>query len=182
MFSDHAVLQRDQPIRVWGKAAANAAVAIDLSGTAASAADAQGRWSAALPAVRGRTGPDPDGPGGRRAAGGLETWSWATSGCARAIEHGDIRCAGPWPAMARSPAPATRTSACCRPARSASRRRRRPAGRRRLEGRHAHDRGRVQRRLLLPGQGPAQDPGVPIGLIDATWGSSVIQDWISRED
>jgi sialate O-acetylesterase len=51
VFSDHAVLQRDQPIRVWGEAAPNAAVSIDLSGTAASATtDAQGRWSATLPA------------------------------------------------------------------------------------------------------------------------------------
>ena len=32
VFSDHAVLQRDQPIRVWGRAAPNASVAVDLSG------------------------------------------------------------------------------------------------------------------------------------------------------
>ena len=51
VFTDHAVLQRDRPIQVWGVAAPNAAVSIDLSGQAVTAtADAQGRWSAQLPA------------------------------------------------------------------------------------------------------------------------------------
>jgi hypothetical protein len=32
VFSDHAVLQRGQPIRVWGRGPAQRGVAIDLSG------------------------------------------------------------------------------------------------------------------------------------------------------
>lgn len=50
-FQDHAVLQRDAPIRVWGAAAAGETVTVELAGATASAeADASGRWSAELPA------------------------------------------------------------------------------------------------------------------------------------
>ncbi len=52
VFQDHAVLQRDRPIAVWGTAAAGETVAVSLDGQQASAvADASGRWSARLPAM-----------------------------------------------------------------------------------------------------------------------------------
>jgi sialate O-acetylesterase len=52
IFGDHAVLQRGQPITVWGKAAAGAAVNVTLNGAAAQAvADAAGKWRAQLPAM-----------------------------------------------------------------------------------------------------------------------------------
>lgn len=52
VFSDHAVLQRDQPIRVWGHAEAGESVTVDLSGQQAITvtADSEGRWMATLPA------------------------------------------------------------------------------------------------------------------------------------
>ena len=57
IFQDHAVLQRDRPIAVWGRAAAGETVSVSLDGQQASArADASGRWSAELPA-RGAGGP-----------------------------------------------------------------------------------------------------------------------------
>ena len=37
LFQDHAVLQRDQPIAVWGQAAANEAVSVSLAGATARA-------------------------------------------------------------------------------------------------------------------------------------------------
>lgn len=49
-FVDHAVLQRDRPIEVWGSAAAGEEVTVTLSGaTKAARADSDGRWSVTLP-------------------------------------------------------------------------------------------------------------------------------------
>lgn len=53
MFQDHAVLQRDQPIRVWGRAKPNEEVLVTLAGNKMRArADAQGDWKAELPALK----------------------------------------------------------------------------------------------------------------------------------
>lgn len=53
MFQDHAVLQRDQPIRVWGHARPGDALKIDFAGKRANAsADADGNWEARLPALQ----------------------------------------------------------------------------------------------------------------------------------
>jgi sialate O-acetylesterase len=52
LFVDHAVLQRDRPIDVYGHAAAGEEVTVALGEARARArADAQGRWNARLPAV-----------------------------------------------------------------------------------------------------------------------------------
>ena len=57
LFSDGAVLQRDQPLRIWGTADAGAPVHVDFNGSAVDvAAGADGRWSATLPA-QGAGGP-----------------------------------------------------------------------------------------------------------------------------
>jgi sialate O-acetylesterase len=52
VFQEHAVLQRDRPIAVWGTAAANEPVTVAIGGRQATArADAAGKWSATLPAI-----------------------------------------------------------------------------------------------------------------------------------
>lgn len=52
MFQDHAVLQRDRPIPVWGEAAPGEALTISLNGISAHAvADAKGHWRAQLPSM-----------------------------------------------------------------------------------------------------------------------------------
>ena len=52
MFGDHAVLQRGQPIRVYGQAPSGADVRVELNNQAATGrADAAGQWSATLPAM-----------------------------------------------------------------------------------------------------------------------------------
>jgi sialate O-acetylesterase len=52
MFQTHAVLQRDAPIRLYGRAAPGEAVRIELaSHEAQTRADAEGRWDAQLPAL-----------------------------------------------------------------------------------------------------------------------------------
>jgi sialate O-acetylesterase len=53
MLQDHAVLQRDQPIRIWGDARPGADVSISLAGkTAKVHAGSDGRWQARLPALK----------------------------------------------------------------------------------------------------------------------------------
>jgi sialate O-acetylesterase len=52
VFQDHAVLQRDKPVPVWGSAPPGSAVTVTLAGRSAQAtADAAGRWQASLPAM-----------------------------------------------------------------------------------------------------------------------------------
>lgn len=49
LFQDHAVLQRDRPIRVWGQAEPAAQVDVALGGeSTAATADASGRWQISL--------------------------------------------------------------------------------------------------------------------------------------
>ncbi|MDC7675941.1 sialate O-acetylesterase [Asticcacaulis machinosus] len=53
IFSDHAVLQRDKPVKVWGTAAAGAQVNLAFASTTLSVtADAKGQWMATLPATK----------------------------------------------------------------------------------------------------------------------------------
>jgi sialate O-acetylesterase len=50
VFADHMVIQRDQPVHVWGFAVPQESVAVAFRGTErTSTADALGRWSAELP-------------------------------------------------------------------------------------------------------------------------------------
>lgn len=52
LFQDHAVLQRDEPINVWGHAGPGESVTVSLAGASAHArADASGHWSTVLPAA-----------------------------------------------------------------------------------------------------------------------------------
>jgi sialate O-acetylesterase len=54
VFQDHAVLQRDQPVPVWGTAVAGDEVSVAFAGRQAAArADASGRWAATLPPIGG---------------------------------------------------------------------------------------------------------------------------------
>lgn len=50
IFSDHAVLQREQPLAIWGTAPAGREVAVTLGGQSVTgSADAGGKWRLALP-------------------------------------------------------------------------------------------------------------------------------------
>ncbi|MEI7911084.1 MAG: sialate O-acetylesterase [Verrucomicrobiota bacterium] len=52
-FGDNMVLQREQPVRVWGWADVGEAVSVALSGTTvATKADDKGQWALELPAVK----------------------------------------------------------------------------------------------------------------------------------
>jgi sialate O-acetylesterase len=74
IFSDHAVVQRDQPVAVWGTAAAHQKLTVTLGGRSASgSADAHGKWKIQLP-------PQP--------AGGPYTLSVAANG--QTVSRSDI--------------------------------------------------------------------------------------------
>ena len=52
-FTDNMMLQRDQPVRVWGWADAGEAVSVALKGTkVATKADDKGQWALELPAIK----------------------------------------------------------------------------------------------------------------------------------
>jgi sialate O-acetylesterase len=52
LFADHVVLQRDQPIKVWGRAAAGVRVVVSIADSRAEvAADRDGQWSVQLAAM-----------------------------------------------------------------------------------------------------------------------------------
>ena len=51
MFADHAVLQRDRPIPVWGEAAVGDGITVSMgAATLETRADSDGHWRVALPA------------------------------------------------------------------------------------------------------------------------------------
>ena len=53
IFQDHAVLQRDKPIHVWGSASPGAKITVSIAQTSAQAqADSTGHWEATLPAMQ----------------------------------------------------------------------------------------------------------------------------------
>ncbi|MBI1683966.1 sialate O-acetylesterase [Caulobacter hibisci] len=181
VFTDHAVLQRDKPIAVWGVAAPNAAVAIDLSGQGATAiADAQGRWSAHLPARAASAAPltltvkagsetqtvsdlligdvwlcsgqsNMEYPLRRALQGEAEAAS-ATDPQIRLLQTG--RTSLPHPSDKLPAYAAWKTSSY-------------------------DSANNFSAACWFMGREIKKTTGVPVGLIDATWGGSVIQDWIS---
>ena len=182
VFTDHAVLQRGQPIRVWGAARPGAVVSLALGeaqGTAT--ADAEGRWSTTFPARE---------PGAAltltaKAEGDSQTISdllvgdvWLCSGQSN-MEYPLRRALGGEAEAANAADPDIRLL---------------QTGRTSLpEPTGALPKDAVWRAAtpesannfsaacFFMGREIKKTTGAPIGLIDATWGGSVIQDWISRE-
>lgn len=80
MFQEHAVLQREQPIRVWGHVSPGDEVKVGFAGRRARArADANGRWEAQLPAMK---------------AGGPYTLTATAGGASQSI--GDVMVGDVW--------------------------------------------------------------------------------------
>lgn len=182
VFTDHAVLQRGQPIQVWGAARPGAVVSLKLGDAETSAtADAQGRWATTFPARE---------PGAAltltaKAEGDAQTISdllvgdvWLCSGQSN-MEYPLRRALGGEAEAANAADPDIRLL---------------QTGRTSLpEPTGALPKDAVWRAAtpesannfsaacFFMGREIKKTTGAPIGLIDATWGGSVIQDWISRE-
>jgi len=184
VFTDHAVLQRGQPIRVWGAARPGAVVSLKLGDAETTAtADVQGRWTTTFPArepgaaltltltakAEGETQTISDLLVGdvwlcsgqsnmeyplRRALGGEAEAANAADSNIRLLQTGRTSLPEPTGALPKDAVwrAATPESA-----------------------------NNFSAACFFMGREIKKTTGAPIGLIDATWGGSVIQDWISRE-
>ncbi|CAN5522888.1 sialate O-acetylesterase [soil metagenome] len=182
VFTDHAVLQRGQPIRVWGAAKPGAVVSLKLGDAETSAtADTQGRWSTTFPAREPGTALTLTA----KAGGDTQTLSdllvgdvWLCSGQSnmeyplrRALNgeaetanaaDPDIRLLQTGRTSLPAPTSALPKEAVWRVASPESA-------------------NNFSAACFFMGREIKKTTGAPIGLIDASWGGSVIQDWISRE-
>ncbi len=182
VFTDHAVLQRGQPIRVWGQVQPGARVELEFaSQTVSATADAQGRWSASLPAREAgapltltvKSGGDTQtltdllmgdvwlcsGQSNmelplRRAMGGEYEIAAVKDPGVRLLQTGKVSLPAPTQALPKEAVWQVATPASA---------------------------GNFSAACYFMGRDIKKTTGVPVGLIDATWGGSVIQDWISRE-
>ena len=179
MFQDHAVLQRGRPIPVWGAAAPGAEVTVSLAGAQVQAhAGPDGRWRANVPA------PAPGGPYDLEARSGGQSERrtdvlvgdvWLCSGqsnmemAVRQVANSEGEVAGAADPDMRlllvgrssQPAPATGQ-----------------VGRWQVA---APDSARdFSAACFFMGKQLRRSQDVPIGLIAASWGGSVIEDWMSE--
>lgn len=181
VFADHAVLQRDRPIRLWGKVAPQEQVDITLQGHHRTVrAGLDGQWSVILPALRA------GGPyrlDARRAAGGSQSLADIAIGdvflCSgqsnmgfplsksqggaieiASAEDPDLRLATMPPVSAALPVRHLAQPLDWRPASPAS----------------AANFSAV---CWYMARALRRTVRVPIGLIDASWGGSTLQAWLS---
>ena len=182
VFTDHAVLQRGQPIRVWGAAKSGAVVSLKLGDAETSAiADAQGRWSTTLPARE---------PGAAltltaRTDGDSQTISdllvgdvWLCSGQSN-MEYPLRRALGGEAEAANSADPDIRLLQTGRTSLPTPTTTLPKAAVWRLASPESAN--NFSAACFFMERDIKKTTGVPVGLIDASWGGSVIQDWISRE-
>jgi sialate O-acetylesterase len=182
VFTDHAVLQRGQPIRVWGAARPGEVVELSLGEVKTSATtDAEGRWATTFPARE---------PGAAltltaQAGGERQTIAdllvgdvWLCSGQSN-MEYPLRRSLAGEAEAANSADPNIRllqtgrtslpTPTTTLPKEAAWR------------AATPETANNFSAACFFMGREIKKATGAPIGLIDATWGGSVIQDWISRE-
>lgn len=182
VFSDHAVLQRERPLPVWGWAAPGAAVTVTLAGQSRSAtAGADGAWRVAFdPLKSGGPALELVATSGelKAAAGDLlvgEVWVCSGQsnmewGMSWGVNDGDQEIAAatfpsirllnvPKNAAAKPADDITATWASCTPASIAQ------------FSSVAYFFGRELHRTL----------DVPVGLIESAWGGTPAQSWASRE-
>ncbi len=182
VFTDHAVLQRGQPIRVWGGATPGASVSVMLGEAETTATtDAQGRWSATFPARQ------------PAAALSLTTKTVSDSQTISDLLVGDVwLCSGQsnmeYP-LRRSLDSDTELSHATDPDIRLLQ-----TGRTSLPAPTTTLPKEAVWRVASPeaaanfsaacffmGRELRKTTDAPIGLIDASWGGSIIQDWISGE-
>ncbi len=178
LFVDGAVLQRDVPMRVWGWATPGARIHVRLDGAAATAVAAvDGRWQAQLP-VHAAGGPyvlEVQGDGAQRRIGDVLVGDvWLASGQSN-ME---------WP-LAQARDGAREVAAANDPQlrhfkvpKSWS-----PLPQRQLAGGEwkaatAQDAGAFSAVGYFFARELRKSTGVPIGIIDSSWGGSAIEAWM----
>ncbi|MEJ2384292.1 MAG: sialate O-acetylesterase [Xanthomonadales bacterium] len=182
VFGDHMVLQRERPVRVWGTADSGVTLQVSLAGHAAEArSDENGAWSVILPALPAG-GPhrlELSGPGGvaRTVDDILVGEVWLCSGQSN-MEYPVRHLNEPWRETQDPPANirlftvghdhSTRPLSAFREAQG-------------WTVAEADAVAEFSAACYLFARELQQTLGVPFGLIDASWGGSAIEPWISAE-
>ncbi|MBD9479000.1 sialate O-acetylesterase [Pseudoxanthomonas sp. PXM02] len=178
LFSDGMVVQRDQPVQVWGKATPGARVAVEFAGAeAAIRADGAGHWSLSLPA---QTAGGPyvmridDGAAPRVLRDVLVGDVWLASGQSN-MEWPIAQSADPDAEIARATDPLIRHFKI--PKSWAGEPQEQLAG-----GEWVASSPQVAGKFSAVAHYFARElrkiTGVPIGIIDSTWGGSRIEAWM----
>jgi hypothetical protein len=180
IFGDHAVLQRGQPIAVWGKAAPGAVVSVTLAGdTVRATADRNGKWRAVLP--------------GREAGGPYALGASAVGGASTVndIMIGDVFLCGGQSNMELAVANATnapmdiafsanpniRFANIVRHSSAARVDDFREAPQWQVAG--PQSTGQASAVCYYMARALQRQYNVPVGFVNASWGGSTIQSWIS---
>ena len=177
VFSDHAVLQRGEPVTVWGTAAPGQGVTLSLAGQRAEAtADAKGRWRATMAALP---------------AGGPHTLSVSASGAATTLQDimiGDVYLCGgqsnmefparlstgAWPEFPANPDLRFLNVQLSSEA-AVQDELKQPVEWKVLTSRTA---GEASAACYYMARSLQQTQKVPVGFIRSTWGGTTIQGWI----
>lgn len=181
VFQDHAVLQRDRPVAVWGRAAPDSLLAVTLAGTTVTArAGTDGRWRAVLPALPA------GGPYELSVTEGGRTQVltdlligdvWLCSGQSN-MEFGVRSVTNADAEVAYSADPNLRLLLVGRSSRSSPTDRMESGSEWRISGPESvRD---FSATCYFMGKQLRQSQNVPMGLIAASWGGSVIEDWLSE--
>lgn len=182
VFSDHAVLQRDRPILLWGHAAAGETVTATLGGDSGSTrADAEGRWELRLPA-RPAGGPFP-----LVVRAGTRTQQLADlmlgdvflCGGQSNMEFPARLSTGAWGGLAHAPQPMLRfahveKASAPAPLENLGT----PLRWRMVDADSVGDASAV---CFYMARSLQQRLKIPVGFIDSDWGGTTIQSWISPE-
>ncbi|MDF3057259.1 MAG: 9-O-acetylesterase [Rariglobus sp.] len=182
LFQDHAVLQRDQTLPVWGRASAGARVRVTLAdNTAVTIANTQGDFLVRLPALP---------------AGGPHTLAVSIEGSDERVEVRDLLVGEVWLASGQSNM--EMKLAGCRPLTDSDIA---SADFPAIRFFNVANRAHLGPQRTVEGNWRASTPGtvgsfsaaafsfarrlhrelgVPIGIISSSWGGSIIQSWLSR--
>ncbi|WP_294331214.1 sialate O-acetylesterase [uncultured Sphingomonas sp.] len=182
VFTDHAVLQRDRPILLWGHAPPGETVAASFGSDSATAkADAKGRWELRLPA-RGA-----GGPYALTVRAGAKTQQLSDlmlgdvylCGGQSNMEFPARLSTGAWGGLAHAPQPMLRfahveKASAPAPLEELGQ----PLRWRVIDGDSAGEASAV---CFYMARALQQRLKIPVGFIDSDWGGTTIQSWISPE-
>jgi len=182
MFQDHAVLQRGRPVAVWGRAAPGAAVSVALGQTQVqTTAGADGAWRASLPTLTA---------GGpyvltAQAGGATQTVSdvmvgdvWLCSGQSN-MEFAVRQATNADTEIGAANDPNLRLFLVARSSLPAPSSASGPVGQwRTTSPESVRD---FSAACYFMGRDLRRTDNVPVGLISASWGGSIIEDWLSRD-
>ncbi len=182
VFSEHAVLQRDRPILLWGHAPAGETVTATLASDSGSTkADAKGRWELRLPA-RPAGGPFPltVRAGARtQQLSDLMLGDVYLCGGQSNMEFPARLSTGAWGGLAHAPQPMLRfahveKASAPAPLENLAQ----PLRWRVIDGDSAGEASAV---CFYMARSLQQQLKIPVGFIDSDWGGTTIQSWISPE-